>query len=277
MVIASSVPCLIIVYRSIRRNDKSTTDPILVPLLRIVSIFTRAGGHKNAFHFFVSSTLVPVFLLLWANLYFGNSSFVSTGVILIYVVPLITACCGLPHELSVSLPIPRGLLTSSMCSDKCVNPPAASGDPNWLVQNSNTASSWWSSFPGVRLSLSGSGSAVGDRDRPGVHLRVQFNTAVVCLLSVVAGHISFLAALDVLHPNVIPLAAPILGLYSVDLNKEYGLYCLAFISSSAFYIFGFLYILFEKDGMLPSQSVFGSKLSTIGFILISIVRFPRPS
>jgi hypothetical protein len=281
VIIVGVIPLVVFLWCYLCRGSSTEGQDLVLPIvLRLVSLLKRAGGHKNGITFFLASMAIPLFIMCWATLYFG-SMLVSTGVLLIYGAPFLTAYLRLPTTLSFSLPVlpscglwSRAARNTNYATD-AVAAKAKLEDTVDRTDADNDATTRHQAdkqhdMCSLRLSINDGAGGCGP-----VMIKGHISTAAACLLAIVVGHISFMASLDVVHPNVIPLAAPILGIFSVDLNKNYGIYCLAFVSASAFYIFGFMYLLFEKEGLLPSKGFFSRKRSNlfmIAFAIFSIVR-----
>lgn len=290
VVIVGMIPGVVVLWYALCRNGQTREagpeqqDWVLSIVLRLVSLLKRAGGHKSGLHFFLASTAIPLCIMCWANLYF-SSVLVSTGVLLIYGAPFLMSYLRLPSTLSFSLP----LLPSCTLWSRAIR------NNNYATHQSSDAAAGKAKLEDSNFDDRAAAYTTARRDVGEVHpeafsfwlttegaggcgrvlAKGHISTAAACLLAIVAGHIAFLGSLDVVHPNVIPLAAPILGIFRMDLNKNYGIYCLAFVSASAFYIFGFMYLLFEKEGKLPAQGFFSKKRSNlfvIAFAIFSIVR-----
>lgn len=289
VVIVGMIPGVVVLWYALCRNGQTREagpeqqDWVLSIVLRLVSLLKRAGGHKSGLHFFLASTAIPLCIMCWANLYF-SSVLVSTGVLLIYGAPFLMSYLRLPSTLSFSLP----LLPSCTLWSRAIR------NNNYATHQSSDAAAGKAKLEDSNVDDRAAAYTTARRDVGEVHpeafsfwlttegaggcgrvlAKGHISTAAACLLAIVAGHIAFLGSLDVVHPNVIPLAAPILGIFRMDLNKNYGIYCLAFVSASAFYIFGFMYLLFEKEGKLPAQGFFSKKRSNlfiIAFAIFSIV------
>jgi len=105
-------------------------------------------------------------------------------------------------------------------------------------------------------------------DKISLSRKFSLNTATACLLAIVFGQILFISSHFVVHPNIMPMGTVLFDMIQLDLNKDYGTYGFAFISSSAFYIFGFMYIFFENEGKLPQKGFFHAKQNRLSVVAI---------
>ncbi|ELR22248.1 uncharacterized protein ACA1_250790 [Acanthamoeba castellanii str. Neff] len=243
VVIVGMIPGVVVLWYALCRNGQTREagpeqqDWVLSIVLRLVSLLKRAGGHKSGLHFFLASTAIPLCIMCWANLYF-SSVLVSTGVLLIYGAPFLMSYLRLPSTLSFSLP----LLPSCTLWSRAIR------NNNYATHQSSDAAAGKAKLEDSNVDDRAAAYTTARRDVGEVHpeafsfwlttegaggcgrvlAKGHISTAAACLLAIVAGHIAFLGSLDVVHPNVIPLAAPILGIFRMDLNKNYGIYCLAF-------------------------------------------------
>jgi len=194
------------------------------------------------------STLAPSALLTWANQYF-SSYLINTGIVLIYVLPFLISAFSLPTTFTFTF----SSLTSCRLTSSTSSVPrsdAARFDDNPAINSRRK------STQDGQLALS-------------------INLPLLSLLSVVIGHILIISAPDILGPDEIPAPTTIFGgllPLSKETSKSLGTAFFTTVSHSAFYVFGFAWMLFNDK--LPSFWNSSSNLLLVFYFFANIV--PQP-
>lgn len=202
------------------------------------------------------STLAPSLMLTWANQYF-SSLLINTGIVLVYVLPLLTAAFPLPTAITLHF--------SSLTSCHVTSTYGA-------ASSSSSSSSSAARF--------GSDDVIDGRkaqSRAASRLALSINLPLVSLFSIVAGHVLIISAPDILGPDEIPSPTSFFGglvSLSPDTSRSLGTSFFTSVSHSAFYVFGFAWMLFEDR--LPCFWTACSNLSLAFYFFMNIVRCSPP-
>ncbi len=200
------------------------------------------------------STLAPSLMLTWANQYF-SSLLINTGIVLVYVLPLLTAAFPMPTAITLHF--------SSLTSCH--------------VTSTYGAASSSSSSSAARFDSDDVIDGRKAQSRAASRLTLSINLPLVSLFSIVAGHVLIISALDILGPDEIPSPTSFFGglvSLSPDTSRSLGTSFFTSVSHSAFYVFGFAWMLFEDR--LPCFWTACSNLSLAFYFFMNIVRCSPP-
>lgn len=194
------------------------------------------------------STLAPSLMLTWANQYF-SSLLINTGIVLVYVLPLLTAAFPMPTAITLHF--------SSLTSCH--------------VTSTYGAASSSSSSSAARFDSDDVIDGRKAQSRAASRLTLSINLPLVSLFSIVAGHVLIISALDILGPDEIPSPTSFFGglvSLSPDTSRSLGTSFFTSVSHSAFYVFGFAWMLFEDR--LPCFWTACSNLSLAFYFFMNI-------
>lgn len=201
------------------------------------------------------STLAPSLMLTWANQYF-SSLLINTGIVLVYVLPLLTAAFPMPTAITLHF--------SSLTSCH--------------VTSTYGGASSSSSSSAARFDSDDAIDGRKAQSRAASRLTLSINLPLVSLFSIVAGHVLIISALDILGPDEIPSPTSFFGglvSLSPDTSRSLGTSFFTSVSHSAFYVFGFAWMLFEDR--LPCFWTACSNLSLAFYFFMNIVRCSPPA
>ncbi len=196
--------------------------------------------------------LAPCVMLAWANQYF-NSMAINTGIVFIYIIPLLTSWLPVPFSIELSWNNLKAFLISRM------NPHA---HRRGTIVNGHSNQGLHHTYD----DLANLGSLEKDEKK------IYINLPLICLFFIILGHIMIICSLDILGPNEIPTPTSLFGGFvevSKDASSSFGQWFFTAVSHSAFYVFGFAWMLFETK--MPSFWKQNSNLLLVMFIFVNIV------